>query len=141
MEYGLTRDQKTYLLLLTKINEPYLCRYIIYLKNEKERIDTYNYHSERWKDIVLSYFRCLETRYPTYSYVFNGETFIANIDKNLEFFNKTGLSYQIRELVMSLINGYKDDSITEEEKKIWRKEDDILYRKLAQKVKDKMKYL
>ena len=42
---------------------------------------------------------------------------------------------------MSLINGYKDDSITEEEKKIWRKEDDILYRKLAQKVKDKMKYL
>ena len=34
MEYDLTRDQKTYLLLLTKINEPYLCRYIIYLKNE-----------------------------------------------------------------------------------------------------------
>lgn len=141
MEYGLTRDQKTYLLLLTKINEPYLCRYIIYLKNEGERIDTYNYHSERWRDIVLSYYQCLKTRYPTYSYVFNGEKFIANIDKNLEFFNKTGISYQVRELVMSLINEYKDDTISEEEKKLWRKEDDILYGKLAQKVKSKMKYL
>tara|TARA_Y100000768_G_C23939675_1_gene664459 strand:- start:411 stop:836 length:426 start_codon:yes stop_codon:yes gene_type:complete len=141
MEYGLTRDQKTYLLLLTKINEPYLCRYIIHLKNEGERIDAYNYHSERWRDIVLSYFQCLKTRYPTYSYVFNGEKFIANIDKNLEFFNKTGISYQVRELVMSLINEYKDDTISEEEKKLWRKEDDILYGKLAQKVKSKMKYL
>ena len=141
MEYGLTSDQKTYLLLLTKINEPYLCRYIIHLKNEGERIDTYNYHSERWRDIVLSYFQCLKTRYPTYSYVFNGEKFIANIDKNLEFFNKTGISYQVRELVMSLINEYKDDTISEEEKKLWRKEDDILYGKLAQKVKSKMKYL
>jgi hypothetical protein len=141
MEYGLTRDQKTYLLLLTKINEPYLCRYIIHLKNEGERIDTYNYHSERWRDIVLSYYQCLKTRYPTYSYVFNGEKFIANIDKNLEFFNKTGISYQVRELVMSLINEYKDDTISEEEKKLWRKEDDILYGKLAQKVKSKMKYL
>ena len=139
MEIDLTTNQKIYLLLLNKINEPYLCHYIISLKDNIEKVDAYNYHYEKWKDIVLSYFQCLETRYPTYSYVLNGEIFNANIDKNLEYFKKTGISYQVRELVMSLIKEYRDDDITEEEKKLWRKEDDILYGKLSKKIQDKMK--
>ena len=42
---------------------------------------------------------------------------------------------------MGLINGYEKDDISEEEKKIWRREDDKLYNGLARKIQSKMKYL
>ena len=141
MEHSLTKDQIIYLLLLSKIDEPQLCRYIIGLKNRKERIEAYNYHYEQWEKIASKYFKCLENRYPTYSYIFNGHEKIAKQDNNLVFFKETGISYQIRDLVMGLINGYEKDDISEEEKKIWRREDDKLYNGLARKIQSKMKYL
>ena len=69
----------------------------------------------------------------------NGKDYISNIDKNLEFFNKTGISYQVRELVMTLINEYNEEDISEKEKKEWRKEDDIIYGKLAKRIMNKMR--
>ena len=141
MEHSLTKDQIIYLLLLSKIDEPQLCRYIIGLKNRKERIEAYNYHYEQWEKIASKYFKCLENRYPTYSYIFNGYEIIAKQDNNLVFFKETGISYQIRDLVMGLINGYEKDDISEEEKKIWRKEDDKLYKGLARKIQLEMKNL
>ena len=42
---------------------------------------------------------------------------------------------------MGLINGYEKDDLSEEEKKIWREEDDKLYRGLARKIQLKMKDL
>tara|TARA_Y100001936_G_scaffold254128_1_gene325356 strand:+ start:3775 stop:4194 length:420 start_codon:yes stop_codon:yes gene_type:complete len=139
MEVDLTNNGKIYLLLLNKIHEPYICDYIIHLKKEQEEKESYHYHSERWNDIVLSYFKCLKTRYPTYSYILNGKDYISNSDKNLEFFNKTGISYQVRELVMTLINEYNEEDISEKEKKEWRKEDDIIYGKLAKRIMNKMR--
>ena len=141
MEQSLTKDQIIYLLLLSKIDEPQLCRYIIGLKNSKEKIEAYNYHYEQWEKIASKYFKCLENRYPTYSYIFNGHEIIAKQDNNLVFFKETGISYQIRDLVMGLINGYEKDDISEEEKKIWRKEDDKLYKGLARKIQLEMKNL
>ena len=52
MYESLTKDQMIYLLLLTKIDEPQLCRNIIGLKNKKEKIETYNYHYENWENIA-----------------------------------------------------------------------------------------
>ena len=141
MDDPLTKDQMIYLLLLTKIDEPQLCRNIIGLKNKKEKIETYNYHYENWEKVASKYFKCLENRYPTYSYILNGKEIIAEKDNNLVFFKETGISYQIRDLVMGLINGYENDDLSEEEKKIWREEDDKLYRGLAQKIHLKMKDL
>tara|TARA_A100001037_G_scaffold16797_1_gene14688 strand:+ start:474 stop:899 length:426 start_codon:yes stop_codon:yes gene_type:complete len=141
MEQFLTKDQMIYLLLLFKINEPQLCCYIIGLKNKKERIEAYNYHYENWEKIASKYFKCLENRYPTYSYILNDKEIIAKQDNNLIFFKETGISYQIRDLIMNLISDYKDDNISKEEKKIWRKEDDKKYSKLARRIQDKMKYL
>ena len=141
MDDPLTKDQMIYLLLLTKIDEPQLCRYIIGLKNQKEKIEAYNYHYEQWEKIASKYFKCLENRYPTYSYILNGEEIIAEKDNNLVFFKETGISYQVRDLVMGLINGYENDDLSEEEKKIWREEDDKLYRGLARKIQLKMKEL
>ena len=138
MEIALTKDQTIFLFLLSKIDEPEICRYIIGLKNKKEEIEAYNYHYENWKKIALSYFQCLENRYPTYSYVLNGDQYIAEADNNLIFFYQTSISYQIRDLVMGLINEYREDNVSEEEKKRWRKEDDIIYGKLARRIKEKM---
>ena len=41
---------------------------------------------------------------------------------------------------MNLISEYKDDTITEDEKKEWRKEDDLKYSKLAEKIHKVMKF-
>ena len=141
MEEALTKDQVIFINLLSKIDEPEICRYIIGLKNKKEKIEAYNYHYEQWEKIASKYFKCLENRYPTYSYIFNGDEIIAKQDNNLVFFKETGISYQIRDLVMGLINGYEKDDISEEEKKIWRKEDDKLYKGLARKIQLEMKNL
>ena len=116
MEQSLTKDQMIYLLLLSKINEPQLCRYIIGLKNKKEEIDIYNYHCDNWEKVASKYFKCLENRYPTYSYIFNGRKIIAEPDNNLIFFKETGISYQIRDLVMGLISDYKNDDVPDEVK-------------------------
>ena len=78
MEIAITKDQTIFLFLLSKIDEPEICRYIICLKNKKEKIEAYNYHYENWERIALSYFQCLKNRYPTYSYVLNGDQYIAN---------------------------------------------------------------
>ena len=141
MEIALTKDQTIFLFLLSKIDEPEICRYIIGLKNKKEKIEAYNYHYGNWKKIALSYFQCLENRYPTYSYVLNGDQYIAKADNNLIFFYQTSISYQIRDLVMGLINEYREDNVSEEEKKIWREEDDKLYGGLARKIQLKINYL
>lgn len=138
MEIALTKDQTIFLFLLSKIDEPEICRYIIGLKNKKEKIEAYNYHYENWERIALSYFQCLKNRYPTYSYVLNGDQYIARADNNLIFFYQTSISYQIRDLVMGLINEYRGDNLSEEEKKRWRKEDDIIYGKLARRIKEKI---
>ena len=39
---------------------------------------------------------------------------------------------------MGLINEYRGDNLSEEEKKRWRKEDDIIYGKLARRIKEKI---
>ena len=141
MEQSLTKNQMIFLLLLYKLSEPQLCRYIIGLKNKIEEIETYSYHYENWEKIASKYFKCLEHRYPTYSYIWNGREIVTVMDNNLVFFKETGISYQVRDLVMSLIREYKDDDVPVEEKNIWRKEDDKLYGELARGIQDHMKNL
>ena len=138
MEEPLTKNQVIFLNLLSKIDEPEICRYIIGLKNKIEIEEAYNYHYENWENIASKYFKCLENRYPTYSYILNGEEIIAEPDNNLVFFEETGISYQVRDLVMGLINGYEDDNLSEKEKNLWRKEDDKLYKGLARMIQFKM---
>ena len=141
MEESLKKDQVIYLNLLSKIDEPEICRYIIGLKNKIEIEEAYQYHYENWENIASKYFKCLEKRYPTYSYILNGEEIIAEPDNNLVFFKETGISYQVRDLVIGLINGYEGDNLSKKEKELWRKEDDKLYEGLARMIQCKMKQL
>ena len=134
MDIPLTKDQSIYLILLQKISISTICQNIILLKNKIEINEAYEYHSTLWNNIASKYFQCLKKRYPTYSYVLDGDQYIARADNNLIFFYQTSISYQIRDLVMGLINEYRGDNLSEEEKKRWRKEDDIIYGKLARRI-------
>ena len=67
---------------------------------------------------------------------------VAKRDNNIKFYLETGISYQVRDLVLDLITGYEDDLFknkSKDEKKQFRKEDDILYGKLAEKIQIVMK--
>ena len=82
------RDRNIYYLLLHKVNDPYLAKYIYDFMNEMETLD---YHIERWETISYKYFKSFETeqspimRKP-YSYVFNGEKYICEADRDLSFY-------------------------------------------------------
>jgi len=128
-----------FLLLNQKIKINEISGKILSFKNSMEEKDNQIYYDRLFENIVGSYFKCLEVRYPTYSYVLNDREYIAKKDKNDIFFEKTGISYQVRDLMINLISNYKDDTITEDEKKEWHKEDDLKYSKLANKIHKIMK--
>ena len=117
-----------YLNLLFLIPISDLCLKIINLKEIYELNDTLNYHVERWETISSKYFRSFEFNQWNdkiiYSYIYNNNNYMANIDKNKDFYYETTISYQNRDLLMSLINTPKE----------YRKITDILYGKLSKKI-------
>ena len=63
MENPLTKDQMIYLLLLTKIDEPQLCRYIIGLKNKKEKIEITNKELENERNRLIHIRKFIENNF------------------------------------------------------------------------------
>lgn len=133
------KDITIFLLLNQKIKINEISWKILSLKNKIEEKEVIEYYDELFENIAGKYFRCLENKYPTYSYILDSCKIVAKRDNNIKFYLETGISYQVRDLVLDLISEYKDDDITEDEKKEWRKEDDILYGKLAEKIQIVMK--
>ena len=132
------RDRNIYYLLLQKVNDPYLAKYIYNFMNEMETLD---YHIERWGTISYKYFKSFETEHSTmtrkpYSYVFNGEKYICEADRDLSFYYETGISYQIRDLLLMIIKDpdKMNEDIVDRGKLYWMKEDDLLYSILAKKI-------
>ena len=103
MEYDLMKDQKICLFLIQIFPVPDLCRLIIDYKNYLETQDNYIYHISLWENISSRFFISCETKFPTYSYILNGEYYIANKDRNLEYYNYTQISYQVRNMILQLI--------------------------------------
>ena len=136
------RDRNIYYLLLQKVNDPYLAKYIYNFMNEMETLD---YHIERWETISYKYFRSFEMEHSTmtrkpYSYVFNGEKYICEADRDLSFYYETGISYQIRDLLLMIIKDpdKTNEDIVDKGKLDWMKEDDLLYSILAKKIMRKI---
>ena len=139
------KDVYIYLLLSTKIYEPNIINKIINKTKEIEDKETLQYHTERWETIAGSYFKCTE-RLPftgsciIYSYVFNGEENIYERDRILDYYKETGVSFQIRGLLLDII---KNELLTwsetcdkyvdnlSDESKGMREEDDRLYSPLS----------
>lgn len=144
------KDIYTYLLLSTKINEPNIINKIINDTKKKEDKETLEWYREKWETIAGSYFKCTDrARSPftdsknIYSYVLNGEEYIYEEDRILDYYKETGVSFQVRGLLLDIIKNElltwddtKDkyvDNLSSESKEM-RKENDELYSPLSKKI-------
>lgn len=96
---------------------------------ETERTETLEYHIDRWNNIAGSYFEVISNNYNKFSYVLTtsiGREYHIKKDHITKFFNITGVSYQIVELVKELIKRSHDEE--------WLLHDDEMYSKLADKI-------
>jgi len=123
------------------INEPFICKYILKIKDEEEKKDSQQYHQELWSLLMGLYYNCKEL--PRYSYVLDSKHFIYNKDKNPEFYFFTGISFQSRDLLLDTIKNDLLDWIPQvthlfEED---RKEKDLEFGKLSQLIMDEMNKL
>jgi len=124
-----------YLYLTEKINNTDVCRYINQLRINDEKLDSLNYHIERWENISSKYFRAIESLYRYISRVYfksSNIKYIANADFHKDFYNETKTSQQVRDMLLELIRNKSNKK---------RINDDYLYGKLSKLIMDKMKNL
>ena len=141
MEYSLKRDEciRLYLKVFIPISE--ICNKIIKLKNDSEKTDALEYHNDRWTNIVGEYYYTRDTHTGKYSYIHDGLNYIVKIDHRRQFYNLTGISYQIVELIHELIRILHENSWDFEidEKKDWLRYDDSLYSELSKRIMIEMR--
>tara|TARA_B110001452_G_C15149440_1_gene400062 strand:+ start:342 stop:800 length:459 start_codon:yes stop_codon:yes gene_type:complete len=149
MNYPLTTNQEILLSLsrVIPINE---LRYkIVAYKNQIEKKEALEYHSERWETISSGYFRATEVQYGfnglhgelhISSWIADDNNWVATKDHNLDFYNETGFSYQVRNLLMNLLSCpvSLSDNILNCSLYEWRKYDDKLYGFLSRMIKEKL---
>ena len=117
---------------------------INYIESKDYHIERYNHIKTKWLN-SFTYNKWNEKE--IYSYVLNSRIYKSEADRIQHFYNYTGISCQVIDLLFDLINGHNDyiipcdenDSITDKKIKQWRKEDDKLYGKLAKNIMEKMK--
>ena len=131
MDYALTNDENIFGILRKFINEPMICKFIINYKKMLENNETLKYHFDRWVNIAGSHYILHDTHKGHFSFIFNIKEYIIKVDHLPSFYNLTGTSYQVVELIHDLIK-IKDN------KKLLL-EDDKLYCFLANKIMKKMK--
>ena len=134
--------QLNYLYLMRLIPIEDICIQILKQKKKIEYFETYNYHVDMWEMHASKYYKCLDRKRLIYSFIHNDKEIFAERDRQMDYYNYTGISYQVRNLVLSLISEYYNEitlrrEISKEEKKSWRIEDDIKYCKIANKIIEK----
>ena len=119
---------------------PEIRKDIINKKKELESEETLEYYNEIWKNIIGYYFVTRDTKVGKFSQILDGKKYIIKPDHRLEFFERTGLSYQIIELLHELILLKSDDSIIDNiDYEYWLDHDDILYGKMSKMIMIEMK--
>ena len=137
MEIGLNREEEIKMILkrIILIYDPNIYTLILKWMKCLEKADAYNYHNQLWERIAGSYFKSIEKRYPTYSYVMNASKeckIIAFPDNILDYYLETGISYQVRDIILDQIKERKD--CKEKIHKIWFYQDDKALSKVTQKI-------
>lgn len=136
------RDIQIYLILSSKLPEKEIILNILKMIKEQEKKEILDYHYERWETIAGSFFGSIE-RWPSgdphpYSFVVDGKKYIYEKDRNMTYFNETGVSYQCRELLLATIKNEalewsetfgceKDIDNLRGESKEWREINDQMY--------------
>ncbi len=141
MEIPLKKDECIRLYLKVFIPIPEICNKIILLKNKEEESDTYNYHMKRWETIAGEHYYTRDNHGGKYSYVFDNRDYIIKRDHRMDFYNMTGISYQVVELIYELIRINHENAwdFDVDDKKEWLKEDDSLYSELSKRIMIEMR--
>ena len=139
-EISLTNDENINMILSRVIPIQELRKDIIEKKKELEKEEILNYHIDRWIDISGSHFITRDTNVGKFSQILDGEKYIIKPDHRLEFFERTGISYQIIELLHELLLLKSDDSIIDNiDYEYWLQHDDKLYSKMSEMIMIEMK--
>ena len=98
-----------------------------------------DYYYDRWENIAGSHYRLHDTHDGKFSYIFNETQYIVKKDHKPTFYNLTGISYQIIELLHELIKLHRVDREDTQETfiwnyKYWLERDDKLYSVLTNKI-------
>ena len=99
----LTNNEKIFGILQSKITIPQLSKYILNLKKEMEEKETLEYHMNRWENIAGNYFKVQGSPNRIISYIVNGN-YVIKKDHIPDFYNITGISYQVVNMIQVLIN-------------------------------------
>ena len=111
------------------------------IKNCKEYEDSLDYHMNRWEIIAGEHYYTRDTHYGKFSYIHDNEKYIIKRDHRIYFYQMTGISYQVLELIYELIRIRNENSWDFEivDKKEWLKHDDALYSLLSKKIMFEMR--
>ena len=126
----LSTNKRIIFLLSQLINEPGICEKIVEIKDEEEKKDALKYHYERWENIAGSHYILHDTHTGKFSIIHDETNYIVKKDHKPIFYNITGVSYQVVELLHELIRIYNKE---------WLQYDDMLYSKLAKLIMDEYK--
>ena len=143
MIYYKETSSDEYILLYLKlfINEISICKRILKLKNYLEKKEILKYHIDRWENITGEHYYTRDNHFDKFSYVLDSEEYIVKPDHRLYFYEMTGISYQVLELLYELIKILNESSWDFEidDKEDWLKHDDLLYSELSKRIMNNMK--
>ena len=140
MEISLKRDEIILLYLKEYIPIREICNKIIKLKNNLEKEDTLEYHTNRWNTICKEHIYTRNNQCGKFSYIFDLNQYIVKPDHRINYYQMTGISYQVVELIYELIR-IKNEKLWDmeiEDKDEWLIHDDKLYSKLSKMIMDEM---
>ena len=139
---NLSSNEEILLLLKELFNHNIdICINILKLKLKKEKRENLEYHGERYNKIVKEHYYLHKNHENKFSYIFNDESYVIKNDFKLDFFNYTGVSYQIIELIHGLIKNRNElvtDIYDEITGKSWLEYEDKLYSILSEKITNQM---
>ena len=141
-KFPLTKDESILLILKEVLHHNVdVCKLIIHKKNTIENKETMDYYYDRWENIAGSHHRLHDTHEGKYSLIWDSSTYRVIKDHNPIFYNLTGISYQIIELLHELIKINRIDSVNSriEDYKYWVTYNDKLFSILADKIRIAMK--
>jgi len=131
MSYGTSKDKQISLILSRIIPIDEIRYRIIHEKNIQEKSDAMDYHVERVRTIARKYYASFSSYKGSrihYSLTFTS----AERDRNLMFYEETGISFQIRSLLLDILK-YREEH-RQPNVKVWRENEDSRSSFLAKKI-------
>ena len=135
--WNMNLDDQILFILNMVIYDIDICKLILNIKKDLEKIDTLQYYDILYTNIAIEHKYLHENHTGKFSYILDRTNYIVKPDFKLDYYNYRGVSYQLIELIHELIK-LKNEKYTSEDEgyKYWLDHDDKLYYLLSKKIKD-----